>query len=300
MDSALREAFLNKTGLSTVRAAWIGGSATYGTRCPEDVDSSIEVVPLGGFATPFGESYPLKLLYVEGQPVLRVRMHGWHRNNPALDYSHSLQVFYVFRELGVEQVLVDASVGGITAKPWDIVIPDDFVPLDHVTRYEARRFAGVVGVRRQVRLADDTRPRLRESLIEVVGASRALLPADSQLRRRGVYFHTPLGPFETPAEIRAYRALGADVVGQTLAMEAMLARLNRMCLATLDVVANYAEGLEGGEWVKGGMDEFYARCAVPLAKVCLRALARSVHQERDCHCADLAGTVDGVARFPVE
>ncbi|MCL5108904.1 MAG: hypothetical protein M1401_08600 [Chloroflexi bacterium] len=300
MAETIVDAFRQKTGLESVRTAWIGGSATWGARCPEDVDPSVPVVPLGGFTTPFGESYPLKLIFVEGEPVLRARMHGWHRNNPALDYSHTLQLFYIFRELGVQQILVDASVGGITAKPWDIVVPDDFVTVDQFTRYEARRFAAAVGLRRQVRLAQPFCPRLREVVIAAVRQSGDILPAHVQLHTRGVYFNTPLGPFETAAEIRSFQAQGADVVGMTLAMEAMLARLNRMCLVSLDIVANWAEGLEGGEWIEGGMDQFYERCAVPLGIVGLRALTAAVRQARACHCADIAGVVDGVAKFPVE
>ncbi|MHB1134740.1 MAG: phosphorylase family protein [Chloroflexota bacterium] len=300
MEEQIRAAFRQRTGLDAVRTAWIGGSATWGARCPEDFAPQVEVVPLDGFETPFGRSIPWKLLWSEGAPILRVRMHGWHRNNPDLDYSHTLQVFYVLRALGVEQAVVDASVGGVTAKPWDIVIPDDFLTLDQTTRFEARRYAAVVGMRRQVRLVEPFCPRLREALAVATRASADLLPAHSQLHEGGTYFNTPLGPFETAAEIRVFKEQGATVVGMTLAMEAMLARLNRMCLASLDVVANWAEGLEGGEWVQGGMYEFYEQCAVALGQIGLRAVTAVAKQQRHCHCDELAGQIDRLAKFPVE
>ena len=300
MVEEIRAAFRQRTGLEGVRTAWIGGSATWGARCPEAFAPQVEVVPLDGFETPFGKTIPWKLLWSEGAPILRVTMHGWHHNNPALDYSHTLQLFYVLRALGVEQAIVDASVGGITAKPWDIVIPDDFLTLDQSTRNEARRYAAVAGMRRQGRLVAPFCPRLRQALADATRASAALLPAHSRLHEGGVYYNTPLGPFETAAEIRVFKAQGAAVVGMTLAMEAMLARLNRMCLASLDVVANWAEGLEGGEWVQGGMYEFYEQCAVPLGQIGLRAVTAVAKQERDCHCADHAGQLDQLAKFPVE
>lgn len=59
----------------------------------------------------------------------------------------------------------------------------------------------------------------------------------------GVYLAT-LGPtFETPAEIRAYRMLGADLVGMSTVPEAISARHAGLEVAALSVVTNLAAGL---------------------------------------------------------
>ncbi len=60
----------------------------------------------------------------------------------------------------------------------------------------------------------------------------------------GVYLQSRGPRLETAAEIRAFRLLGAHVVGMTLAHEAVLARELGMCFAGLAVVANMAAGLE--------------------------------------------------------
>ena len=52
------------------------------------------------------------------------------------------------------------------------------------------------------------------------------------------------GPcFETPAEIRAFKTLGADAVGMSLIPEAVLARHAGLKVACVSVITNLAEGL---------------------------------------------------------
>jgi purine-nucleoside phosphorylase len=61
--------------------------------------------------------------------------------------------------------------------------------------------------------------------------------------REGVYLQTSGPNFETPAEIRAYRALGADVVGMSTACEAVAARHAGMTICGVSCVSNLAAGL---------------------------------------------------------
>jgi xanthosine phosphorylase len=59
----------------------------------------------------------------------------------------------------------------------------------------------------------------------------------------GVYIST-LGPmFETPAEIRAFKQWGADVVGMSVVPDVILARHCGMRVACLTVVTNLAAGM---------------------------------------------------------
>jgi purine-nucleoside phosphorylase len=61
----------------------------------------------------------------------------------------------------------------------------------------------------------------------------------------GVYAMMPGPQFETPAEIRALRTLGADLVGMSTVHEAVAARAEGAEVLALSLVTNIAAGLSG-------------------------------------------------------
>ena len=83
-----------------------------------------------------------------------------------------------------------------------------------------------------VDLVDAWSPRLRALAKDVAGP----LP-------EGVYAQVPGPHFETPAEIRMLRTMGADLVGMSSALEAIAARQLGADVLGLSVVTNLAAGL---------------------------------------------------------
>ena len=63
----------------------------------------------------------------------------------------------------------------------------------------------------------------------------------------GVYAQLPGPHYETPAEIRMLRTLGADLVGMSTGLEAIAARAAGMEVAGLSLVTNAAAGVTGEE-----------------------------------------------------
>jgi xanthosine phosphorylase len=88
-------------------------------------------------------------------------------------------------------------------------------------------------------LRDAYDPELRATLQKAAQRLRIRLP-------EGVYLATAGPAFETPAEIRAFRTLGADAVGMSTVPETILARHAGLKVVAVSAITNLAEGM-GGE-----------------------------------------------------
>jgi 5'-methylthioadenosine phosphorylase len=290
-----------ETTVPRAKIGSIGGSGTWGARFPEDLQrSEVKVVEyVQPVATPYGTSCPIKLLDVGGQPVLRVAMHGWHRDEHGQSvptWTCALQVAWIYQQAGVEWVLVDGSVGGIQQPqvagaplpPWSVVITDDYI--QHWLPPTSARLGGGSA-------------RMREPFC--AGLRRHLVAAASRQERftvfdGGVYLCTPTGRFETAAEIRMMAGWGAHIVGQTLGHEAPLMRQLGIHLGSLNIVSNFAEGNDA--WIgedPGAMEQFYRDCPQPVGNALVDAMLTTIQRGiSDCHCADFR--LPGLGTFPVD
>lgn len=297
--------------LPRVDFAHIGGSGTWAFAYPAGaLDGharlAAEVVePEIRVPTAFGPSPSFRLCRVTDRRAgaaweyLYVWMHGL---DPATAPSHAIdapdtsvraseRVFEVLARAGVRQVFVDNSTGAVAEDlaPWDLVAVADVIDLSGAV---PRPVAPGL-----IRFRDGTCPRLRARLAaaveanrtEYAGAARAAgAPRAPRLRADGVYVHTPGPWFETPAEDRAYRRLGFDVVGKTAGPEFRLARMYGMCLAVLSIVVNPAEGL--GDFELADLRAIYRRCGPAVARIVIEAIAAAGFAgDGGCRCRQAAG-----------
>jgi purine-nucleoside phosphorylase len=79
--------------------------------------------------------------------------------------------------------------------------------------------------------------------IDLRGKIKAAADAEGIKIQEGVYTQLSGPNFETPAEIRACAALGADVVGMSTACEAVAANHMGMKVCGISCVANLAAGI---------------------------------------------------------
>jgi purine-nucleoside phosphorylase len=142
-----------------------------------------------------------------------------------------------FRELGGEALLLTNAAGGLN-KEW---APPSLVAItDHINFSGANPLIGYIGHDRFVPLTRAYDEALLATLHE------AARTADVEINE-GVYMWFSGPSFETPAEIRAARILGADLVGMSTVPEVILARRAGLRCAAVSVVTNYAAGLAGGD-----------------------------------------------------
>ncbi|MDR1941718.1 MAG: purine-nucleoside phosphorylase [Endomicrobium sp.] len=142
----------------------------------------------------------------------------------------------VMKAAGIETLVITAAGGGINKNyiPADIIVLSDHInftgnnPLIGVHYKEfGERFPNMGGVYdkllRKKALASAKKYRIRA--------------------REGVYFGVSGPAYETPAAVRAYRTLGADIVGMSVVYEAMAAAQMKMKILGLAYVSNMAAGL---------------------------------------------------------
>jgi purine-nucleoside phosphorylase len=142
----------------------------------------------------------------------------------------------IMRRMGCGAVLLTNASGGINPA----LRPGDFVIIrDHLNTTGANPLIGPHVAEWGERFPDMTEVYSRR-LAELLHASANRL---SLRAMDGVYAYTSGPCYETPAEIQAYKAQGADVVGMSTVPEAVFAKACGMKVAGLSLVANLAAGI---------------------------------------------------------
>lgn len=144
----------------------------------------------------------------------------------------------VLSELGVETLILTNAAGGINAsfQPGDLMLLSDHINMTGMNPLIGVRPSSAYPV--FIDMTEIYDPKLRQCV-----AARCC-----QLGMRcheGTYLQV-LGPsYETPAEIRAFRAMGADAVGMSTVIEAIGARYLKMRLLGISCISNMAAGVTG-------------------------------------------------------
>jgi 5'-methylthioadenosine phosphorylase len=265
-----------KTIIPKAKLAFIGGSSTFAINFPEDLKlSGIKVVQKKTFSTPFGESPEIALFEMNGETILTVRMHGWRAGVRRADASR--QIFWVFEQAGVKNVLVEGGVGVINRNfaLCDFIIPDDYI--DFSMRKDISLSDKYLLIMR-----DPVCPTLANLLMKTAGK---IVP-DRKVHR-GVYAVTDGRHFESRAEVRMIASSGGDIIGQSLCPEVYLAREIGACYAGLYLIVNRAEGI-GPDWRHKELKEIFYQEAIVVGKVIVESLKQIKQlKEKSCQCSRL-------------
>jgi len=219
------------------------------------VVAALAYADLPGFPRPTvgGHAGRLVLGHVGPTPVavLQGRAHYYERGR-ADDMKGAIDAM---ARLGCETLLQTNAAGSLR-----LDMPPGAVMAisDHINFAGINPLFGVgSGDSRFVDMVDAYDPALRGKLREAAQAANVVC-------HEGVYIFFSGPSFETPAEIRAARVLGADAVGMSTAPETILARHAGLKVAALSLMTNYAAGL-----VPGGLghDQTLAVAAAAADKV---------------------------------
>ena len=200
----------------------------------ETVDGvAIDYAELPGFphAGVSGHTPKLVIGTLEGQ---RVAIFGGRAHYYESGRGDAMRLpLEVLKALGGEQLILTNAAGSMhpDLNPGDLMLLSDHI-----------NFSGLnplIGEKTDARFVPMTKahdPAMRSAL-------KAAAKAEDIPLMEGVYAWYSGPSFETPAEIRAIRILGADAVGMSTVPEVILARFLGLRVAAISTITNKAAGL---------------------------------------------------------
>ena len=171
---------------------------------------------------------------LEGQPVavMQGRMHHYE----GYSYEEVSYAVRVLRLLGCDTLIVTNAAGCVNTD-WNV--GELMLLSDHIKLFDFGPLRGPNLEEFGTRFPDMSSvytPRLRVLAHEAAKAHNIPL-------REGVYMYFPGPQFETPAEVRAARVLGADAVGMSTVPETIVAAHCGMEVMGVTLLANMAAGV---------------------------------------------------------
>jgi len=218
------------------KVALILGSGLGGYASEIDVSATIPYEAIEGFpvSTVPGHQGRFVFGYVQGVPV--VIMQGRVHYYEGYDMSDVVLPVRLMGLMGAKILFLTNAVGGIDLAytAGDFMLIRDHILLGVPSPLIGRNI-DELGTR-----FPDMSAVYDNYLRELIKTQAARL--DIKLHE-GVYLQASGPQFETPAEIRAFGALGADVVGMSTACEAVAANHMGMRVCGISCIANLAAGL---------------------------------------------------------
>jgi purine-nucleoside phosphorylase len=185
-------------------------------------------------STVLGHSGNLVLGQAEGVPVaaLQGRVH-FYEGYPMASVVYPVRVL---RELGIQQLIVTNAAGGINAgyRPGDLMLI-----LDHINLMGANPLIGANIDALGLRFPDMSEAynrAMRDAAVRVAEERKIFL-------REGIYVGVAGPSYETPAEIRMLRLLGADAVGMSTVPEVIAANHMGITVLGISCITNMAAGI---------------------------------------------------------
>jgi inosine/guanosine/xanthosine phosphorylase family protein len=187
---------------------------------------------------------------------LRGRLHLYEGHS----YQSISTLIHITKKLGCQYLIITCAAGSLREEvgPGEVMMVTD-----HINFQPGNPLVGPndesIGPR-FVGMEDAYDPGLQDVVQKAADNAGIAL-------HRGVYI-AALGPsFETPAEIRAFRVLGADAVGMSLVPEVIVAKHCGMRVAGIAAITNLAAGMSKERLTHEGTLQYGEVAARALSKL---------------------------------
>lgn len=172
--------------------------------------------------------------YVDKKPI--VAMDGRIHYYEGYTMEQVVMPIRLMRMLGAKTLILSNAVGGIRD---DFNVGDFMIITDHISSFVPSPLVGENIEELGTRFPDMSHVYNNE-LNEIIKKCADELDIDIN---EGVYLQTTGPNYETPAEIRLYKSMGADAVGMSTACEAMAAVHCGFKVCGISCITNKAAGL---------------------------------------------------------
>ncbi|MGI6006290.1 MAG: purine-nucleoside phosphorylase [Ruminococcus sp.] len=229
------ETIRKQTGFQPKTAVVLGsGLGGYGERVK--VETEISYRDIEGFPVSTVEGHKGKFLfgYVGNLPV--VMMQGRVHYYEGYNMEDVVLPVRLMGMLGADTLMLTNAAGGIRE---DLTPGDLMLITDHISSFVPSSLVGKNADELGTRFPDMSRV-YDETLC---GAAREEAKRLKISLKEGVYVQASGPNYETPAEIRMFRTLGADAVGMSTACEAIAAKHMGMKVCGISCITNMAAGI---------------------------------------------------------
>ena len=210
------------------------GLGDFASRIENPIEIKYEDIP--NFLVSTVESHAGKLIFGKAGGKKIICMSGRFHFYEGYDYEQLVIPIRLFKLLGVKATILTNAAGAVNTdyKVGDIMIVSDHIKLNGASPLRGKNvdFFGP----RFFDVTDMYTKKLRELALNCAENSGLTF-------REGVYMFFTGPQFETPAEIRAARILGADAVGMSTVTEALTAAHCSIPLLAFSVMTNMAAGV---------------------------------------------------------
>ena len=223
------------------------GLGTFADELTNAVTIPYQEIPHFAVSTVEGHAGQLVLGEIDGVPaaVQQGRFH-YYEGYSMDEVTFPMRVFGV---MGIESVILTNAAGSLSTE----MTPGSLMLIsDHLNCIGENPLRGQNDVRFGPRFPDMTTVYDRVMQETIVAAAEAISrdrfehgidPVKIDFLHRGVYCGLSGPTYETPAEIRMYRLLGADAIGMSTVPEAIVARHQQMRVAGISCITNFAAGM---------------------------------------------------------